>query len=220
MKNEDVIPFGDPLVNLKWQIVFDMKTDVDRLGNTELLKIPYLKMLSKRKGITKAQVEDAYRGIEQQYKCFEFSHCGTENCQIENVDIGLLEDCYSDTKKMLNKANTRICGALELNLKDAQATYKTRTVALPLNENFVGLLVFLMENPDKLKAYKDIAKALNLNMYSEDEENGFFAAYVQNFKVRLFAYLRAKLKIPAKILNNSFENVKDHGYRLIPKNLK
>lgn len=208
-------------LNLKWLVISEAYKQYKASGSIISLKIPYLYMLNKNHGITKATLENVFRGLDKE-GCFRFIQLGSENALVEEVNEEKLDTTYGEIKLLIENTDTVSCGSLKLNLSKGYISYEDYQLQnISVTENGIRFLDYLLRNPNRIVTYLELAKYLDINKYNEDSKNddAEIKDTIQRVKSDLFAFLKNELHIPEEELNKALRPIEKKGYKLICNNL-
>lgn len=208
-------------INLKWLVISEAYKQYTASGSRISLKVPYLYMLNKNQGVTKATLENVFKGLDKE-GCFRFIQLGSENALVEQVNDKKLEKVYAEVKHLVENTDTISCEGLKLNLSKGFISYNdVQLQDINVTENKIKFLDYLLRNPNRIVTYIELAKILDINKYNSNSKNddAEIKDTIQRVKSDLLIFFKKELHIPEDKLTKAIQTIENKGYKLICQNL-
>lgn len=207
--NKNQILSKEKLAEIRNRVLTAIYEYANEFKSYQSLKVPYLTLLNKQEGVTRDTITDICTGAANEFACFNFIKLGSENILVEDINITALKNT------LLSQPTNQIkFGDLLIDKENAQISFKSKSAALQLNNNFAKFLILFFENPGKLFSHKE----LNSYFFPISLEKKDPTEVTRKVKAKALLIL-SEIGIPKTLIDESFISIRNEGYKFNPQPL-
>lgn len=175
-------------------------------------------------GRLKSEIEEVLKG----FGCFSYSHRGTHNYLVRNIQEGALKAAYKEQRDLYERfiqfAEDEFHFSFSkkyrmiINLKNATVKINATKKDLDIKNKAIRFLLLLLKKEGNVLTDWEAAFELNLEPVDEAmETNADAFSSTKYLKRDLTKYLK-ELGLPIEVINKSLVRVESLGYKLNPSN--